>query len=132
MKLVKFSKKHYEILCQWWEDYGHPNVAFESLSPIGLICYSDEDKPLCLSFVYLAAGTDLGWICWTTGNPDIPKTERKEAIAFCIDGLFAVAKSYGKNHLVCYSQSPNVTEVFKQAGFIVGLPHDMLYGQVGT
>lgn len=131
MRLERFTKEHYPMLCKWWKHYGHSIVAFESLSPVGLVCYID-DKPVCLSFVYLAAGSDLGWVCWTTGDPSAKKSVRKEAIGYCIEGLFELAKSYGRNHLVCYSESKNVTEVFKNAGFVVGLPHDMLYGQVGS
>lgn len=130
MNLVRFNKEHYHTLCEWWAKYGHANISFSSLSPIGLICYKEE-TPLCMSFLYLAAGSDLGWICWTTGNPDASKDDRKDAIEYCLQGLFELSKSYGREHVVCYSQSKSITKVFTNAGFAVGLPHDMLYGQVG-
>lgn len=131
MKLVRFTEEHYPMLCEWWKEYGHGQIALESLSPVGLVCYLD-DKPICLSFVYLAVGSDLGWVCWTTGDPKADKDDRKTAIEFCLEGLFELSKSYGRNHVVCYSESKNVTEIFKNAGFTVGSPHDMLYGKVGS
>jgi hypothetical protein len=129
LNLVRFEKQHYPMLQSWWERHGHANVAFESLSPVGLICYKDE-KPVCLSFLYLWSGCDLGWICWTTSDPDAEKAVRHEAVKFCLDGLMELSKHYGKNHVICYSESKGVTSVLKDAGFHVGLPHDMLYGQL--
>jgi hypothetical protein len=131
LNLVRFDKSHYPVLSEWWTKHGHANVAFESLSPVGLVCMQNE-SPLCMSFLYLASGCDLAWICFTTGNPEIEKSLRHEAVDYCLNGLFELSRKYGRNHVVCYSQSKGVTSVFEDHGFIVGLPHDMLYGQVGS
>lgn len=128
MKLQRFDSSHYEHLTGWWKTHGHPIISKHSLSPVGLVCLSDDGKPLAASFLYVMHGCDLGQIAWTTANPDAGLKERYEAVDMVLTGLFDVAKQENRTNVICFSSSSGLTKKLVKHGFNAGKSHDLLAG----
>ena len=131
MKLIKFEKQHYELLCDWWTKHNHKILPFEMLSPFGLV-FVDGDKPIAVSFIYFVAGCELSQIAWTTTDPGASVFKRHEAVKACIEGLVALARKFNHPHVVCFSSSRGLTRLIQKAGLKKLSEHDMLYSHVGV
>jgi hypothetical protein len=127
MQLHKFEQSHYEMLVGWWKEHGHPIVAFETLSPIGVIVEKDGTF-LAASFIYVMHGCDLAQIAWTTTNPEGSLKDNYKAVDECITGLLDIVKLNKRKHVICFSSSTGLTRMIKSHGFNVGTTHEVLMG----
>lgn len=127
MNLQRFSKEHYNTVTSWWKKHEHAIIPESSLSSVGLIAFKGN-KPICVSWLYIMSGCDLGQIAWTTTNPDASLREKYEGVNFCIDGLIELARHYKRKSVVSFSSSKGLSKIIKKKGLSLQRKHDLLLG----
>lgn len=89
MKVRDFQSEDYEIVSQWWGQWGWPAIPLEFLPPNGLVI-----DGVCAVWVYLT-DTPIAWIEHYISDKAASKADRDEGLNLLIDAATERAKEKG-------------------------------------
>jgi len=119
MKLVHYKhEKHFEELSKWlkfwrWEKRIIPEI----FSDIGYLITSEDDKPLCVGWLY-TTNSLLSSIEWVVANPYEDKVVVDTGLDFLIECLSQRAIKEGSRMVMTTLKSPALAKRLKGLGFI--------------
>ena len=94
LSVVRFEKKDYSILNQWFKDWGWESWDIESISPYAFWVF-DGEVPIFFTSYYKAVGCNLAQMGISISNKDCSKIRLARAISLGLDYLFQDAQNEG-------------------------------------
>ena len=112
-----YSRNHtiddYSIFCQWWKDWGWPEVPYEFL-PVNSIVICD-DKPLCAVFLY-KTDTPIVWMENYISSKSIK--DRNGAMDMLFQSAQEKVKSMGFSVIMSSVKHNSLARRLEKTGFI--------------
>lgn len=120
MTIRKLEEKDYELLCQWWKDWGWTPPPQDMLPENGagglMVMY--EDKPVCAGFIYVS-NSALCIVDWIISDKQHRKN-RKELLLLLIDSLTNTAKLSGSKYCFGLLKNSSLINTYEKCGYIKG------------
>ena len=118
MKSRQLTASDYEILCEWWEEWGWAVPPPKSiLSDLGVMITLDGIN-VCAGYLYLISTSKVAWFSFPVSNPIIRKSDRKDALRMLVREIEKLAKEHGVVHLYSALRNQNMIDVQKQEGYV--------------
>ncbi len=93
-----------------------PAVPIECLPPTGLVATTEEGTLLCGAFL-VKSDTNTASLAFVTGNPDVLKDERSEALDAVILALVEIAMKNGFTLVGVATNVPALQARYERLGF---------------
>jgi len=116
LSIKKFEQKDYELVKDWWDSYKEQAPHFTMMPETSYIMYYNNQPILSVSL--LLTNTPIAWVDNYIGNPEHKGSIRKECGNVLLRHLEEVAKSNGKDRMICMSINEKTTKRYLELGFI--------------
>lgn len=121
----KFNKKkHYPILCAWWEKQNFPPPPLYLLPPDGVVVLDKSTQQyIYAGFLYLTNVKAISWIEYVVANPFVAPVVKRGGLDELIEGLSKVAKQATRGKAkILFTSTNNMSFVnsLKKSNFEVG------------
>tara|TARA_R110000764_G_scaffold92499_1_gene175839 strand:- start:208 stop:612 length:405 start_codon:yes stop_codon:yes gene_type:complete len=110
----------YDLLVQWWKDWGWSPVSKDMLPDNGLggIMIQSEKTPIIAGFIYWT-NSDAVWLEWVVSDKKANRITRAKALMTIIDVVEEMARAEGKKYLVTFSDNKSFISTLKKKSWYV-------------
>lgn len=117
MKVRDFQSEDYEIVSQWWGQWGWPAIPLEFLSPEGIVIENDG-LPVCATWIYLT-NTPICWIENYISDKGADKAIRGDALDLLVLSSLEKAKDLGAAVAMSSIRHAGLGKRLEKSGFIM-------------
>lgn len=117
LELERYKESRHLITVSGWGDLkGFPFPPKDVLPEYGLVA-SNGEQFAAIGFLY-RTDSNIGWIEWIFGNPDLPYDIREQGIKLVIEGLKSEARHAGMTVLFSSTKHERLLKKYQETGFI--------------
>lgn len=121
IQIKKLKESDYEIIVDWWKDWGWPPVPKDFLPENGTggaMIYIDQ-KPVCAGFVY-TTNSKVFWLDWIISDKQYHEAGRKKAIETLLHTLSLWCEGAGAKYIYALLKSDSLIKKYESLGFVQG------------
>lgn len=115
------------ILEGFWRQRGFPPVDIGALPPTGLVAVREDGVLLCGAFL-VKSDTNVASLAFVSGNPDVLKDERSEALDSVILALVEIGMKCGFAVVGVATNIPALQARYERLGFALTDQNVKCYG----
>lgn len=123
MKVIEYSKKHYEEVCKWWTVRNWMIIPENVLPKTGVIIATKDGVNICAGWLY-RTDSNLCAIEWVISNPESAREQRDEAQDLLFKSL--LDRLEVGEMVLGFSEFEAMTERYEKHGFIRSGKHELL------
>lgn len=112
---------------KFWSQRGLPPVPMDFLPPTGLVVCRDDGTLLCGAFL-VKSDTAVASLAFVSGNPEVPKDERSEALDRVILALVEIAMKSDYRLVGVATNVPALQARYERLGFDLSDENVKCYG----
>jgi hypothetical protein len=116
IKVLPFSKEHYEEVKSWWEFHHWTPTPLSHLPTYGFVSFCD-DLPAAAGWLY-RTDSAFCWLDYIVANPKVRREARSLAINAMVDAATSEARNMGYRSMFMTAKSAPLIERMRKRGFI--------------
>ncbi len=96
----------YEMLVEWWKDWGWDPVSKDMLPDNGTggIIVEQDNKPIIAGFIYWS-NSNVIWFDWIISDKKASRIKRAKSLIIMIDAVEEMARAKGKKYIITVSDN---------------------------
>lgn len=129
MNVRRANLEDYREIVTWWKKQNRAILSWDLLPVLSFIA-EEEGKPIAVSWLYLSDSI-VGFVGWTTRNPDIRMKKVAQALALIQDSIAYSAHKAGLKMLFQFSGGRGFSRLLLKSGWTnTMIQHDFLMKEI--
>ncbi len=120
LNVRKITEKDYDLLVEWWEQWGWDPVPQDMLPANGDngLMIEKNGKPIIAGFIYFGYDS-IAWFDYIIADKKAEKITRAKALIHLIDVVEDFVRKSGRKYIITVSDNKSLISTFKKKNWYV-------------
>lgn len=115
MTVFKFKDSHYEIIKEWWPQYGWTPPGLDVLPKTGFLVLDNNQCPVVAAFYYRSC-SGMAYMDWVIGDKNASAMSRGKGVYKAVKAVIEHARKEGFKVLYTVTANQPLIETYKKIG----------------